>query len=270
MDRARAKEKYDVVVADLARLDGAVVAFSGGVDSSLLLRAAMDALCERALAVTARSPSLPESEYQNAVAVAGQLGAVHRTITTDEIDNPEYAKNPKHRCFVCKSTLFTALARLAADEGMEAVLEGSNADDQDDFRPGMKAAEQQGVKAPLMEAGLTKDEIRALAKERGIEVWDKPSLACLSSRVPYGTRITREMLHRIGQAEAFLRERGFSQVRVRDHGTVARLELDPDELPRMVDRKLRDDVVTRLKRLGYRYVALDLQGYRTGAMNEVL
>lgn len=265
-----AQQKYAALKARIAGLDGALVAFSGGVDSSLLLAAALDALGERVLAVTARSPSLLPEEHDVAVAVARQLGARHRTIETDEIDDPEYRKNPTHRCFVCKSTLFTALAALARQEGLAAVLEGSNHDDQDDFRPGMKAAEQQGVLAPLMEVGLTKAEIRELARDRGIEVWDKPSLACLASRVPYGTEITREKLWRIGEAERVLRQRGFEVVRVRDHGVVARIEVGPGEVTRLLDAELRAEVVAGLKGVGYRYVSLDLEGYRTGAMNEVL
>ena len=265
-----AEQKYSRLLEMIGSLDGAVVAFSGGVDSSLLLAAAVEALGQRALAVTGRSPSLASDEYDVACEVAAQLQARHQTIDTDEIDNPEYQQNSTTRCFVCKSTLFTALQQLARDEGLAMVLEGSNADDTSDFRPGMEAAHKLGVRAPLVEVGLSKDEIRELAKARQIPVWDKPSLACLASRVPYGSRITRQRLARIEQAELAVRARGFRQLRVRDHGVVARIEVGPQELDRLLDPDLRQELSAAVKEAGFKYVALDLDGYRTGAMNEVL
>ncbi len=265
-----AEDKYAQALQSIGALDGAVVAFSGGVDSSLLLAAAREALGDRALAVVGRSPSLPSVEYDHAVEVAEQLGARLETVDTTEIDNPEYRANSTSRCFICKGTLFVALAEVGKREGLEAVLEGSNADDTADFRPGMEAARKQGVKAPLMEAGLTKADIRELARARGIPVWDKPSLACLASRIPYGSPISRGRLSRIEQAENALAALGFGQLRVRDHDTVARIELAPGELDRMLDAGLRGDVVQAVKAAGFKYVAMDLEGYRTGAMNEVL
>ena len=265
-----AEEKYARVLEQIGSLEGAVVAFSGGVDSSLLLAAAHQALGDRALAVVGRSPSLPSVEYDHAVEVAGKLGARLVTVDTTEIDDPEYRKNSTTRCFICKGTLFKALAEVGEGEGIEAVLEGSNADDTADFRPGMEAAHKLGVKAPLMEAGLTKAEIRELARARDIPVWDKPSLACLASRIPYGSPISRGRLGRIEQAEQVMRSHGFSQVRVRDHDTVARIEVDPAELPRLLEPGLRGEVVAAVKEAGFKYVSLDLEGYRTGAMNEVL
>ena len=265
-----AEQKYARALDLIGALDGAVVAFSGGVDSSLLLAAAREALGDRALAVVGRSPSLPSVEYEHAVEVAELLGAELVTVDTTEIDDPAYRENTTSRCFICKGTLFTALAEVGARRGLAAVLEGSNADDTADFRPGMEAARKQGVKAPLMEAGLTKAEIRRLARARHIPVWDKPSLACLASRIPYGSPISRERLGRIERAEEALRGHGFRQVRVRDHDAVARIEVAPAELDRLLQADLRDEVVAAVKGAGFKYVSVDLQGYRTGAMNEVL
>lgn len=266
-----AEERFAAMKARLAALDGVLVAFSGGVDSSVLLAGAMEALGrDRVLAVTARSPSMPGEEERSAADLAAAMGARHITIETHEIDDPEYRNNPTHRCFVCKSTLFSSLASLAGEHGLEVVAEGSNADDEGDFRPGMRAAQALGVIAPLRDARLTKDQIRQVARARDIAVWDKPSAACLASRVPYGSEITREKLARIGQAEHALRALGFGQLRVRDHGTVARIELDPTEIPRLLDDRLRDQVLGQVRAAGYRYVSVDLQGYRTGSMNEVI
>lgn len=265
-----AEEKYARALELIKPLGGAVVAFSGGVDSSLLLAAAQEALGDRTLAVVGRSPSLPSVEYDHAVEIAQKLGARLVTVDTTEIDNPEYRENSTSRCFICKGTLFSALAEVGASEGIDAVLEGSNADDIADFRPGMEAARKLGVKAPLMEAGLTKAEIRELARARDIPVWDKPSLACLASRIPYGSPISRERLGRIERAEQAMRSLGFRQVRVRDHDTVARIEVDPVELDRLLEAALRSAVVAAVKEAGFKYISLDLEGYRTGAMNEVL
>jgi uncharacterized protein len=265
-----AEEKYAALVSALRAMKGVLVAFSGGVDSSLLLAAAKEAQGDRALAVIGRSASYPAREHEEALAVARHIGARHLTIETLEISNPEYLRNPTNRCFICKSTLFGSLMELAAKEGLGCVVEGSNADDQQDFRPGMQAARKLGVRAPLMEVGLTKTEIRALARARDLAVWDKPSLACLSSRIPYGSAITPQRLARIDRAEEAIRARGFRQVRVRDHGELARVEVDPESVSRLLDADLRREVVAALKQEGYRYVALDLEGYRTGSMNEGL
>ena len=267
---AELEEKWQELLETLRATGGALVAFSGGVDSALLLRAAHEALGDKVLAVIARSPSYPAREYRDAVRLAELIGAPHRTVETDEVADPEYRKNPPNRCFLCKSTLFRTLAAIAAEQKLPCVLEGSNADDHNDYRPGMRAARELGVRAPLQELGLGKAEIRELARRRGLPVWDKPSLACLSSRIPYGSGITPERLSRIDQAEEVLRQRGLRQVRVRDHGDVARIETDADGMSRLLEPALRSEISAELKRVGYRFVSLDLEGYRTGAMNEAL
>ncbi len=265
-----AERKYRMLLERLGALDGVVVAFSGGVDSSLLLCAAVEALGERALAVTARSEATPPGEADRAEAVATKVGVRHLTIQTGEVQDPTYQQNPTDRCYHCKGYLFNNMLALAEEHGLEAVVEGSNMDDLGDHRPGRKALGELGIRSPLMEAGLGKAEIRALARARDLPVWDAPSAACLASRVPYGDPITPAKLLRIGAAEAFLQELGFGQLRVRDHGAVARVEVEAGALERFADGQLREAVVKKLTGLGYTYVALDLAGYRTGAMNEIL
>ena len=265
------EKKYQKLVALLGEMDGALVAFSGGVDSSLLLCAAVEALGERAVAVTAVSAASPPGEENQAGGVARVLGVQHIKVQTDEVTDPRYRENSPDRCYYCKGILFSKLKELAGEQGLAGgVVEGSNMDDLGDYRPGRKALQEHGIRSPLVEVELTKDEIRALAKERKLPVWDTPSAACLASRVPYGQEITPERLLRIGRAEAFLRALGFRQLRVRDHGAVARLEVEPLEIGRFADDKLRAVVVDELKGLGFSYVALDLMGYRPGALNEVL
>ena len=265
-----AEDKYARLLEQLRSLSGAVVAFSGGVDSTLLLRAALDALGDRVLAVTARSPTYTPGEETCARDIALQLGAKHRLIDTDELADPEFAKNPPTRCFACKRELFCKLRVLADEAGGWEVLEGANADDLHDYRPGRRAAQEAKVRSPLVEVELTKAEIRELAHARGLPNWDAPSQACLASRLPYGETITVERLERITRAEAALRAHGFTILRVRDHGNVARLEVAPADVPRLLDAELRAAVVRDVKAAGYTFVALDLEGYRTGAMNEVL
>ena len=264
------EEKYSKLVSLLGELDGVLVAFSGGVDSGLLLCAAVEALGSRALAVTAVSAASPPGEVDQAEEVARHLGARHLKVQTNEVDDPHYRENPTDRCYYCKGILFGDLGALAEKEGLAQVVEGSNMDDLGDYRPGRKALEESGVRSPLVEVGLSKAEIRALSKARDLPVWDAPSAACLASRVPYGQEITPERLLRIGKAETYLRSLGFRQLRVRDHGAVARLEVEPADLDRFGAADLRDAVVAELKGLGFTYVALDLAGYRTGALNEVL
>jgi uncharacterized protein len=265
-----AERKYARLVESLRGLRGAVVAFSGGVDSALLLRAAKDALADRVLAVTARSPTYTPGEERCARDVAAAIGARHEVIETDELADPEFRSNPPTRCFACKRELFAKLRALADGAGGWEVLEGANADDARDFRPGRRAAQEAHVRTPLADAGLGKDEIRTLARARGLPNWDAPAQACLASRLPYGEEITTERLARIARAEAALHAHGFAVARVRDHGTVARIEVAAADVPRLLDDALRAAVVREVKAVGYAYVALDLEGYRTGAMNEVL
>jgi pyridinium-3,5-biscarboxylic acid mononucleotide sulfurtransferase len=263
-------ERYDALIQRLRGLDGAVVAFSGGVDSTFLLAAAREALGERLLAVTGRSPSVPRRELADAERFADDLGVRHRLVDTDEFSDPAFRANPPDRCYHCKSALFRTLTDIARDEGLAVVLEGSNADDRSDYRPGSRASAELGVLAPMVEVGLTKADIRALSRQMGLPTWSKPAMACLASRVPYGQELTAETMARIEAAEEVLREHGFEQLRVRDHGDVARIEVAPDELPRLLDPARRDAIAEALKAAGYTYVAADLQGYRMGAMNEGL
>jgi pyridinium-3,5-biscarboxylic acid mononucleotide sulfurtransferase len=261
---------YDKLKDLLSTMGGALIAFSGGVDSSVLLAAAHDALGSRALAATGISPTFPAHDYQSAQRIASQLGARWITIETNELDDPHFSSNPENRCYYCKKRLFSLLIEKAHQEKLAYVIEGSNRDDLSDYRPGLLATRELEVRSPFVELGLGKKEIRQMAKDRGLENWARPSSACLSSRIPYGEQITRERLDRIARSEALLREMGFRQVRVRDHGILARIELPPEDLNRMLDSELRDTVVNGCKAAGYTFVTLDLQGYRTGAMNETL
>jgi uncharacterized protein len=256
-------------VEALLRAYGSVlVACSGGVDSVLLAALAARVLGDKAVAATAVSASLASGELADARAAAAAAGIRHIEVPTTELENPAYAANATDRCFHCKDTAYTTFKELASREGLAVIIDGTNADDSTDFRPGRRAARDHGVRSPLAEAGMTKAEIRAWARELGLAVWDKPAAACLSSRVPYGSPVTLEKLTRIDRAEVALKALGFRQCRVRDHGTVARIEIEPALLPQLLET--RPTVVAALKQAGFAYVALDLEGFRSGSLNEVV
>jgi uncharacterized protein len=254
----------------LSGYNSALVAFSGGVDSAYLAIAAASALGRRALAVTADSPSYPETHRRLALSIAKQFDLAHEMIRTSELDRPEYRANPANRCYYCKDELYSHLGAIARARDIAVVVDGNNADDRGDYRPGRQAAREHGVRSPLDEADLTKDEIRALAREAGLESWNEPASACLSSRIPYGQEVSNEVLRQIEQAEAVVRELGFRVFRVRHHDAVARLEIARSEMPRALDPDVNARIVSALKALGYQYVSLDLQGYRLGSLNEAL
>ena len=254
----------------LAGLDGVVVAFSGGVDSAYLACVARAELGDRALCITADSPSYPRRHRDLALRLVSQLGLRHEFIQTHEMERPEYRANPENRCYFCKQELYGQLTRIARDRGFAAIVDGNNADDRGDYRPGRDAARQFGVRSPLDEVGLTKTEIRQLSRAAGLPTWDEPASACLSSRIPYASEVTGDKLRAIDSAENLLRDLGFRVCRVRHHGDTARLEIDPSDMPRALDDQVRATILHELRALGFRYVTLDLQGYRTGSLNEVL
>lgn len=244
-----------------------VVAFSGGIDSSLVLKVAHDELGARTLAVTARSATFPERELELSRKVAMEIGAAHRIIETDQLQIPDFVRNDASRCYHCKTDLYSALRRIREEYAGSAIVDGVHLEDQGDDRPGIAAAREWDVRSPLLEAALSKAEIRELAKELKLSNWDKPAAACLSSRVPRGTAITRETLQRIDRAEALLADEGFRHVRVRDHGDIARIELGAEELPLLFTERRRERISRALKQLGYRFVAVDLEGYRPGGVS---
>lgn len=261
--------KYAKLIELLRSMHGVVVAYSGGADSTLLLAAAHEALGEQVLAVTAHSPALPEDEGKEAERIARSLGARHIAIETPELELPEYRRNQPDRCYHCKRLLFQMLREIANHEGFAEVIEGSNSDDLRDYRPGRGAIAELGIRSPLVEVGLTKDEIRHLSRAKELPTWNKPARACLASRVPYGEEITAERLSRIDRAERLIRELGARQVRVRDHGPLARVEVAPDEIERIVADDVRERLASGLKALGWTFVTLDLEGYRVGSLNEL-
>ena len=268
--QASLETKYDHLRNIVSQAGSAIIAFSGGVDSTFLLKVCVDKLGEKALAITARSETFPERELKEAKTLAELIGALHLIIDTEELSAPGFASNPPHRCFLCKSELFSKLTQIAKEHGIPWVFDGSNADDVGDFRPGRKAARQLGVRSPLEEAGLGKEEIRTLSKMLNLPTWDKPAFACLSSRFPYHTEITESALRQVEDAEDFLWNLGMREFRVRHHDTIARIELGEKELSLFLETGRWNEIVLHLKSLGYKYVTLDLEGYRTGSMNEIL
>jgi len=263
------QQKYDNLKKNLKTLNGAVVCYSGGVDSTLLLKACVEAMGrERVVALIASSSTYPGSEIEEAKEFALSLGVAVELIETDEMNDEQFLANTPNRCYHCKTHLFGKAMAIARERGLNKVLEGSNMDDQDDFRPGRKAGKEWGVESPLLLAGLTKKEIRTLSKELGLPTHDKPSLACLASRIPYGTKIEETALHRIERSEEFLKTLGVGQLRVRYHGPVARIEITDEDIDKVLT--FREEISDTLKRFGFLYVTLDLKGYRTGSMNEGL
>jgi uncharacterized protein len=263
-------EKLDRLAAHLRRLRSVLVCYSGGVDSAFVLAAATRELGDRAIGMTAVSPSLPPGELEQAEALARDIGAVHRVVESREMEDPRYVANASDRCFYCKSELYRIAAAKRAEWQLDAVVNGTNRDDLGDYRPGLEAAKNAGVDSPLVDCGFTKADVRDGARAFGLKMWDKPAAACLSSRIPYGTSVTSERLTQIGGFEADLKRLGFRQLRVRYHDKLARVELDISELARAVEPSARSAIVEAGKRHGFQYVTLDLGGYRQGSHNEVL
>lgn len=264
------RHKQERMIAELRQIDSLLIAFSGGADSAYLAWAAHQALGKRALAVTALSASFSEHDREEAQRFAAAAGIRHECIRTEEFANPLYVVNQADRCYHCKDELFDKMEALASERGFAAIAYGINADDTHEFRPGHRAAAEHKVLAPLLTAGLRKNEIRALSREAGLTTWDRPAAACLSSRVAYGTAVTPELLARIERGEDFIRGLGFRQFRLRAHGELARVEIAPEELPRALDPVVMQQMAAELKRIGFTYVTLDLEGYRTGSLNASL
>ena len=269
IDQELLNKRVDLVDI-LSKMDRVIIAYSGGVDSAFLAAVANEVLGNNALSVTAVSPSLAPSELEEAQSLAQDLGLNYRTINTNEIDREDYSANNPDRCFFCKDELYSHLIKFCGEENYSFVVNGTNVDDLGDYRPGLDAATQYGVRSPLVEANLEKNDIRVLSREMGLPTWDKPAQACLSSRIPYGTMVTVEALTTIAKAEKYLREKGFKQLRVRHHENIARIEISADDFDVLTSEPLRTEVPSYFKSLGYSYVTLDLEGFRSGSLNEIL
>ena len=269
IDQELLNKRVDLVDI-LSKMDRVIIAYSGGVDSAFLAAVANEVLGNNALSVTAVSPSLAPSELEEAQSLAQDLGLNYRTINTNEIEREDYSANNPDRCFFCKDELYSHLIKFCGEENYNFVVNGTNVDDLGDYRPGLDAATQYGVRSPLVEANLEKKDIRVLSREMGLPTWDKPAQACLSSRIPYGTMVTVEALTTIAKAEKYLREKGFKQLRVRHHENIARIEISTDDFDALTSEPLRTEVPSYFKSLGYSYVTLDLEGFRSGSLNEIL
>ena len=267
---ANLKRKYDSLSDTMRSMRSAIVAYSGGVDSTLVAVVAHENLGDKAIIVTANSASLAPSEFSELLKIAGELKFNHRVIYTKEVESSEYKANTSQRCYFCKEELYTELKKLAAKENIPWITNGTNVDDLGDFRPGIKAAKDFIIRSPLVEVGINKDEVRAIAKEINISNWDKPAQACLSSRVAYGIKITDSILNKISLAEEHVKGFGISQVRVRHHGNLARIEVPEQQISILLDKDNNKNITERLKKLGYVYVTVDLQGFRSGSMNDQL
>jgi uncharacterized protein len=263
-------QKYEKLKDILREMGEVVIAYSGGVDSTFLLKVAKDVLKDKVLGIIATSPTYPSREYEDALKIASEIGVKIKIINTKEMDNPKFIGNPVDRCYFCKTELFEKIKNIAEKENFRNFADGSNADDLGDYRPGMKALKEKNIRSPLMEAGLTKNEIRQLSKMLNLPTWDKPALACLSSRFPYGEKIELKKLRMVDEVENFLHDIGFKNIRARHFDKTVKIEVSSEEIDKFFDHSLRERIVKKVKEIGYTYVTIDLEGYRQGSMNEVL